>query len=116
MAWNKYPTKGVDSDFFLFPPGVLVDEASRTKEKGSKSHEFFHKKYLIQTNDTLVCSWEEVMGSNPTIPLIFAKCFRSIFGTFDELLPIGTSYTVLYTIFQGTSSVKFFYELIMVKH
>ena len=31
------------SDFFLLPPGVLVDQASRTKEKGSNIPKLPHK-------------------------------------------------------------------------
>ena len=58
LAWIKYPTKDMDSDLFLLPLGVMGDQASRTKEKGSKSQEIpirvpntfkYHSHQFIET-------------------------------------------------------------------
>ena len=35
LAWIKYSKKDIVVTFFLLPPGVPVDQASRSKEKGS---------------------------------------------------------------------------------
>ena len=44
------------SDFFLLPPGVLVHEASRTKEKGSNIPKITSKKCIKLTKNILITS------------------------------------------------------------
>ena len=59
-----------------------------------------------------MCSGQGVLGSIPTAPtLFFPKSFRLTPATFEECPFEGTSFTVHYTVFQGSYSVIGFYEV-----
>ena len=49
-----------------------------------------------------MCSGQGVLGSIPTAPTLFSKSFRRTPATFEECPFEGTSFTVHYTVFQGS--------------
>ena len=56
LAWKKHHTKDVVSDLFSLLSGVLVHQASWTKEKGAKYLKNLLVKSLIPANGTPITS------------------------------------------------------------